>query len=191
LHVLFGGESGGSVSGHGQRAPLLLYVEKGLSGDQASGPTDSGVSARTFGTLLSYLNDHDSDVYFVRSANDVSKLPPEFTRTERFDANFFLDLPAQREKEQIWRLYLGKFGLDPAQWRQHDRDWTGAEVHACCRLPSQLDVPRVEAASNIVPVAVTAGPPEPWRRGGARGVHDADVPRSSGTKKVGISSCGT
>jgi hypothetical protein len=67
-------------------APCIVFIdelEKGLSGVQASGQTDSGVSARMFGTLLSYLNDHESDVYFVCSANDVSKLPPEFTRAER------------------------------------------------------------------------------------------------------------
>ena len=141
-------------------APCVVFVdeiEKGLSGVQASGQTDSGVSARMFGTLLTYLNDHESDVYFVCSANDVSKLPPEFTRAERFDAIFFLDLPGSREKEQIWRLYLEKFGLDPAQRKPSDRDFTGAEIRACCRLAALLDVPLTEAATNIVPVAVTAG----------------------------------
>jgi hypothetical protein len=141
-------------------APCIVFIdeiEKGLSGVQASGQTDSGVSARMFGTLLSYLNDHESDVYFVCSANDVSKLPPEFTRAERFDAIFFLDLPASREKEQIWRLYLERFGLDPAQRRPGDRDFTGAEIRACCRLAALLGVPLVEAAENIVPVAVTSG----------------------------------
>ena len=134
-------------------APCIVFIdeiEKGLSGVQASGQTDSGVSARMFGTLLSYLNDHESDVYFVCSANDVSKLPPEFTRAERFDAIFFLDLPGSREKEQIWRLYLERFGLDPAQKRPSDRDFTGAEIRACCRLAALLDVPLVEAAANIV-----------------------------------------
>ncbi len=141
-------------------APCIVFIdeiEKGLSGVQASGQTDSGVSARMFGTLLSYLNDHESDVYFVCSANDVSKLPPEFTRAERFDAIYFLDLPASREKEQIWRLYLERFGLEPSQRRPQDRDWTGAEIRACCRLACLLDIPLVEAASNIVPVAITAG----------------------------------
>ena len=141
-------------------APCIVFVdeiEKGLSGVQASGQTDSGVSARMFGTLLSYLNDHESDVYFVCSANDVSKLPPEFTRAERFDAIFFLDLPGSREKEQIWRLYLERFGLDPAQKRPGDRDFTGAEIRACCRLAALLGVPLTEAAANVVPVAVTAG----------------------------------
>jgi hypothetical protein len=141
-------------------APCIVFVdevEKGLAGVQAGGQSDGGVSARLFGTLLSYLNDHESDVYFVLSANDVSRLPPEFTRAERLDAVFFLDLPASREKEQIWRLYLERFGLDPAQRRPGDRDFTGAEIRACCRLAALLGVPLVEAASNIVPVAVTAG----------------------------------
>ncbi len=141
-------------------APCLVFIdeiEKGLSGVQASGQTDSGVSARMFGTLLSYLNDHESDVYFVCSANDVSKLPPEFTRAERFDAIFFLDLPGSREKEQIWNLYLEKYALDPSQRKPSDRDFTGAEIRACCRLAALLDVPLTEAATNIVPVAVTAG----------------------------------
>ncbi|MFO0846892.1 MAG: AAA family ATPase [Gemmataceae bacterium] len=153
-------------------APCIVFVdeiEKGLSGVQASGQADSGVSARMFGTLLSYLNDHESDVYFVCSANDVSKLPPEFTRAERFDAIFFLDLPGPREKEQIWRLYLERFGLDPAQRRPQDRDFTGAEIRACCRLAALLDVPLTEAATNIVPVAITAGESVERLRGWAAG----------------------
>jgi hypothetical protein len=141
-------------------SPCIVFIdeiEKGLSGVQASGQTDSGVSARMFGTLLSYLNDHESEAYFVCSANDVSKLPAEFTRAERFDAIFFLDLPSAREKEKIWQLYLEKFGLDPAQRRPSDRDFTGAEIRACCRLSALLGLPLTESASNIVPVAVTAG----------------------------------
>jgi hypothetical protein len=73
------------------------------------------------------------------------------------DAIYFLDLPGAAEKEQIWRMYLGRFGLDPAQRRPQDREWTGAEIRSCCRLAALLDIPLVEAAGNVVPVAVTAG----------------------------------
>ena len=38
-----------------------------------------------------------------------------------------------------------------------DTNWTGAEIRSCCRLASLLDVPLVQAAQNVVPVAVTAG----------------------------------
>ena len=49
--------------------------------------------------------------FVVATANDVSKLPPELTRAERFDGIFFLDLPEREEKDAIWRMYIEKFGL--------------------------------------------------------------------------------
>jgi len=140
-------------------APCVLFVdevEKSLAGAQAGGQADSGVSARMFGTLLGWLSDHESDVFVVATANDVSRLPPEFARAERWDGTFFLDLPGRREKDAIWRMYLGRFGLDPEQPRPDDRDFTPAEIRSSCRLAALLDVPVVEAARNVVPVAVTA-----------------------------------
>ena len=41
--------------------------------------------------------------------------------------------------------------------RPDDTNWTGAEIKSCCRLASLLDVPLIQAAQNVVPVAVTAG----------------------------------
>jgi hypothetical protein len=136
---------------------MIDEVEKALSGVASSGQTDSGVSARMFASFLTWLNDHESDAFVVCTANDVSKLPPEFARAERFDGCFFLELPGAREKEQIWRMYLMKFGLDAEQHRPRDQEWTGAEIRACCRLAALLDVSLIDAATNIVPVAVTAG----------------------------------
>jgi SpoVK/Ycf46/Vps4 family AAA+-type ATPase len=118
-------------------APCILFldeIEKALSGSQSSGQTDSGVSARLLGTLLSWLNDHESDVFVAATANDVSKLPPELTRAERFDGIFFLDLPDRDEKDAIWKLYIEKFGLRTDQILPQDRDWTPAEIKATCRL---------------------------------------------------------
>ncbi len=134
---------------------LIDELEKALSGVGGSG--DSGVSTRMFGTLLTYLSDHESDVFVVASANDISRLPAELSRAERFDAIYFLDLPGFQQREQIWSMYVRRFGLDPDQRRPESRDWTGAEIRSCCRLAALLDVPLIEAATNIVPVAVTAG----------------------------------
>jgi adenylylsulfate kinase-like enzyme len=135
---------------------MVDEVEKALAGSSGSSG-DSGVSARLFGTLLSWLNDRTSDSFVVCTANDISRLPPEFARSERFDATFFLDLPGPEEKRAIWRMYREKYQLDPAGPLPQDRDWTPAEVKACCRLAALLEVSLVEAARNIVPVAVTAG----------------------------------
>jgi hypothetical protein len=140
-------------------APCVLFldeVEKGLSGAASSGQSDSGVSARMFGSLLTWLNDHESDVFVVCTANDVSRLPPEFSRAERFDGVFFLDLPSVEERRAIWRMYVEQFALDASQPKPVDADWTGAEIRSCCRLAALLGVPLVEAAQNVVPVARTA-----------------------------------
>jgi hypothetical protein len=88
---------------------MIDEVEKALSGVASSGHTDSGVSARMFASFLTWLNDHESDAFVVCTANDVSKLPPEFARSERFDATFFLDLPTAQGREAIWRLYLARY----------------------------------------------------------------------------------
>ncbi|MCA9091474.1 MAG: AAA family ATPase [Planctomycetaceae bacterium] len=138
-------------------APCVLMideVEKAFAGANGSG--DSGVSSRMFGQFLSWLNDHTSDVFVVCTANDVSKLPPEFGRSERFDALFFLDLPDRNEKDAIWAIYLDQFSIDRDQRRPDDANWTGAEIKACCRLAALLDVPLMQSAQNVVPVAVTA-----------------------------------
>jgi hypothetical protein len=138
-------------------APAICMVdelEKALSGVGSQG--DSGVSSRLFGTLLTYLSDHESDVFYVATSNDISKLPPELSRAERFDAIFFIDLPAPAEKDQIWALYRKQYGIPEQQARPDDSSWTGAEIKACCRLAALLDVPLTQAARNIVPVAVTA-----------------------------------
>lgn len=140
-------------------APCVLMcdeIEKALSGVASSGQTDSGVSARMFGSLLTWLNDHTSDVFFVATCNDISKLPPEFSRAERFDGVFFVDLPTPEQRQSIWDIYLRLFDLDPQQPKPKDDQWTGAEIRSCCRLAALLDVPLIAAAQNVVPVSVTA-----------------------------------
>jgi hypothetical protein len=131
-------------------------VDKALAGVQSGGGGDSGVSARLVGSFLSWLSDHRSDAFVVATCNDISRLPPEFARAERFDAVFFLDLPGTAEKQQIWALYQRLYEL-PEQRLPATPEWTGAEIRSCCRLSALLEVPLVRAAEQVVPVAATAG----------------------------------
>jgi SpoVK/Ycf46/Vps4 family AAA+-type ATPase len=138
-------------------SPCILFVdelEKALAGIGSNG--DSGVSTRMFGTVLTWLSDHTSDVFFVGTSNDISRLPPELARAERFDAVYFLDLPMGAEKDRIWAMYRQQFGIPDSQARPDDTSWTGAEIKSCCRLAALLDVPLTQAAHHVVPVAVTA-----------------------------------
>ena len=171
---------------------MIDEVEKALAGVGSSGQTDSGVSARLFGTFLSWLNDHESDVFTICTCNDISKLPPEFSRAERFDGIFFLDLPGTQQRRAIWKLYIELFGLDPKQPKPVDADWTGAEIRSCCRLAALLDCSLAEAAQNVVPVARTAHESVERLRSWASGrCLDADRPGiytrnpNTGTAKAG------
>lgn len=135
---------------------LIDEVEKALAGAADGGRGDSGVGARLFGQLLTWLNDRQSDSFVVCTANDISKLPPELARAERFDAIYFLDLPGPEGRQAIWRQYLARYGLDPAQAKPDCAGWTGAEIQACCRLAALLDEPLLAVARLVVPVSQTA-----------------------------------
>jgi hypothetical protein len=140
-------------------APAIVFldeVEKAFSGVAASGQTDSGVAARLFGTFLSWLNDHESDVFVVATSNDIAKLPPEFSRAERFDGIFFVDLPDAEQRLLIWKIYLDYYRLELNQTLPDDEGWSGAEIKSCCRLAALLDLPAIAAAQNIVPVSRTS-----------------------------------
>jgi SpoVK/Ycf46/Vps4 family AAA+-type ATPase len=93
-------------------SPSIIFIdelEKALAG--VGGQGDSGVATRLFGTFLGWLSDRTSDTFAVGTCNDVSKLPPEFSRAERWDGLFFLDLPIESEKTLIWRQYRAQFQI--------------------------------------------------------------------------------
>ena len=81
-------------------APVVLWIdeiEKGLSGIQAPrARSDGGVTARVFGTLLTWLQEKTAPVFVVATANRIEQLPPELLRKGRFDEIFFIDLPVAR-----------------------------------------------------------------------------------------------
>lgn len=96
-------------------APAVLWIdeiEKGFAGEGGRG--DSGVSSRLLGTFLRWMQDRPAGVFIVATANNVAGLPPEFLRKGRFDEIFFVDLPTEPERREIFRLHLSRRGHDPA-----------------------------------------------------------------------------
>jgi len=168
-------------------APCVLMVdevEKAFAG--VNGSSDSGVTSRMFGRFLSWLNDHTSDVFIVCTANDISKLPPEFSRSGRFDALFFLDLPSRDEKDAIWILHRNLFEIEQNQKTPVDDQWTGAEIKACCRLAALLETTLLDASRYIVPGAVTAAESveklRNWANGRCLSANQPGLYQSSQTK---------
>ncbi|MEZ4308130.1 MAG: AAA family ATPase, partial [Polyangiaceae bacterium] len=97
-------------------APVVLWideVEKGMSGVASSGASDAGVTARVFGNLLTWLQEKTAPVFVVATANRIDLLPPELVRKGRFDEIFFVDLPSQAERMEIFRIHLLAKKRDP------------------------------------------------------------------------------
>src|SRR5690606_1634797 len=75
---------------------------------------DDGVSRRVLGTLLTWMSERRQPVFLVATANDVSRLPPEFLRKGRFDELFFVDLPDTDARRDALAIHLRRRELDPA-----------------------------------------------------------------------------
>jgi SpoVK/Ycf46/Vps4 family AAA+-type ATPase len=99
--------------------------------------------------------------FFVATCNKLDVLPPELRRRFRYGIWFF-DLPKKAERESIWKINVTKFKLTPEQLinrpgagNADDKQWTGAEIRNVCELASRMRCTVREAASFIVPVAIS------------------------------------
>lgn len=127
-------------------SPCLLFcdeIEKGLSGTGSSNFSDGGTSSRVFGTFIQWMTDKTKPVFIVATANDVSQLPAELLRKGRFDQNWFIDLPSEEERKDIFKIHLkkiknaprdpDKFDINKLASTRYERngeffDYSGAEI---------------------------------------------------------------
>ena len=57
---------------------------------------------------------------------------------------------------KMWLIERTQTYQLPKQELPRTEEWTGAEIKSCCRLAALLDVSLIDAAKQVVPVAVTA-----------------------------------
>lgn len=108
-------------------------LEKGFAGTQSSPFSDGGTTSRVFSTFITWLQEKQASCFVVATSNDVSQLPPELMRKGRFDEIFFVDLPAEEERGEIFAIHLRKRKRDP---KNYDLDalagqtvgYSGAEI---------------------------------------------------------------
>jgi len=111
----------------------LDEIEKAFAGLASSGTTDSGVSARVFGSFITWMQEKKVPVFVVATCNKISGLPPELTRKGRFDDIFFVDAPDPKEREEILKIHIQKRGRDPKKFDLADcvsnsEGFSGAEL---------------------------------------------------------------
>jgi len=113
-------------------APCLLWIDE-MEKALAHGGLDSGTSTRVFGTILTWMQEKTAPVFVVATANNIQSLPPELLRKGRFDEVFFLDLPTQEERKEIFAVHLRKRGRIPSDYdldalARKSQGYVGAEI---------------------------------------------------------------
>lgn len=141
---LFGGIVGESESRVRQMiqlaeamAPCVLWIDeidKAFGNISSSIDGDSGTSRRVFGNLITWMQEKTTPVFIVATANNVRILPAELLRKGRFDEIFFLNLPTELERNEIFKVHLQR--LRPSRLREFDlallaktaKEFSGAEI---------------------------------------------------------------
>lgn len=151
-------------------APVVLWIdeiEKALAA--GGGDADGGLSRRILGFFLTWLQEKPEGVFVVATANDIAALPPELLRKGRFDEIFFVDLPNDEERAQIFGIHLRLRSLDPASFdldrlARATQGFSGAEIEQLVttalyrslqdRKPLTTELLLQEAAATL-PLSVT------------------------------------
>lgn len=140
INRVYGGELGTPEEGFRRAikqvesvAPAILWmeeIEKSVAGYQQG---DQGVTARIFSTFLTWMQEHTTPVFVAATANEINRLPPELLRKGRFDEIFFVDLPSEKERSQIFEVHLKKRNADMSKFNLTELakatvDYNGAEI---------------------------------------------------------------
>jgi SpoVK/Ycf46/Vps4 family AAA+-type ATPase len=147
-------------------APVVLWIDEIEKAFAAAGSTsnDGGLSRRMFGSLLTWMQEHRSQVFLVATANDIEALPPELLRKGRFDEIFFIDLPTEPVRREIIAIHLSRRKRDPggfdlAALAAASEGFSGAEIEQAIMSAlydafaagAELDTPRLSAAMRASP----------------------------------------
>ena len=116
-------------------SPCILWIDeidKAFTNTESK--SDSGTSNRVLATFISWLSEKTKPVFVISTANNIDLLPLEIIRKGRFDEIFFLDLPKEEERKEIFKIHLQEFR--PENWKLFDysklaklsESFSGAEI---------------------------------------------------------------
>lgn len=116
--------------------PCILWIDEIEKGFAGIGGDQTGITSRLFGYFLTWLQENQSRVFVVATANDITQLPPELLRKGRFDELFFVDFPNKSERKSIFKILENKYSdfiqgqLDLDVLVDKTEGYSGADIHA-------------------------------------------------------------
>ncbi len=119
----------------GQASPCVLWIdelEKAFSGINGTGGS-AEITTRLFGYFLTWMQEKPGAVFVVATANDITNIPPELLRRGRFDEIFYVDLPSERERKQIFTVKTNQLtptpkGIDYTELATLSIGFSGADI---------------------------------------------------------------
>jgi hypothetical protein len=148
-------------------SPVVLWIdeiEKAFA-SAAARSADGGLSQRMFGTLLTWMQEHEGAVFVVATANDIGALPPELLRKGRFDEVFFVDLPGYETRKEIFAIHLGKRSRDPELFdlevlAEASEGYSGSEIEqAVISALHEAYAKDTEVGTQLIISALGGSPP--------------------------------
>ena len=91
-------------------APNIVFIDEIEKAFGASSEQDGGTMMRCTGNLLSWLSDNPNPNVIVATANNPSRMGEiglTMTRSERFDAIFFIDVPNLESRQKMLERWIG------------------------------------------------------------------------------------
>jgi len=140
-------------------APCVLWIDELEKVFAGSGPdsasVDAGVSSRILAAFLGWMQERKAPVFVAATCNNVTALPPELIRKGRFDELFFVDLPNQSEKKQIFAIQLKRRKRNPAEF-DLDRVAAAARGFSGAEIDAAVETALYAAYSSKQPLSVQA-----------------------------------
>lgn len=118
-------------------APCVLWIdeiEKAFSG--VGGNND--IMTRMFGYFLSWMQEKQTSVYVIATANNADNLPPELKRKGRFDEIFCVNLPDKEERKDIFKIHLEK----------KKKSLDDASLNSICQITDGFNGADIESVVN-------------------------------------------
>lgn len=127
--------------------------------EKAFGGTGKGMAHETsegiLGHFLTWMQERTTDAIVVATANNLDILPPEFLRSGRWDAIFFVNLPNPNEVKDIINIKNKEFNSSiPTDKkfcnRLYQEKWSGAEIEQLAKDIHFED--NIEDAMKEIPI---------------------------------------
>jgi ATP-dependent 26S proteasome regulatory subunit len=148
-------------------APAVVWfdeIEMGITSQESAGE-----QGRMFAFFLTWMQEKARGLFVAATANRLDLLPAEMIRKGRFDEVFFIDLPLDDERVEIFKIHLQRRGVNPEDFnlerlKRFTKGWNGAEIEQC--VVSALTAARLEdreindddllnATASVVPLSRT------------------------------------